>query len=98
MIRKLKTIAQNPATKEALKNIKPKKNFWGIFSVIAFLILPEIAAFIWGGDISAYCQVQLSQDLPLEEQYLYEGLEMLMGEGSYFNLLFGFGLLLWLFF
>jgi len=61
-------------------------------------ILPEIVAFIWGTEITAYVHAQLLQNLPLEEEYYYKGLEMLFGEGSWFNLIFGFGLLVWLFF
>ncbi len=98
MIEKFKHIANNPATQEALKSLKPQKNFWGLFSVIVLFILPEIVAFIWGGDITAYTEKQLLQHLPLEEEYYYKGLEMFFGEGSWFNLLFGFGLLIWLFF
>ncbi len=98
MIEKLKRISNNPATKEALKTLKPKKSIWGITSVILLFIIPEIVAFIWGEDISAYCDKQLLLNLPLEEEYGYKGLKMLLGEGSYFNLLFGFGLLIWLFF
>ena len=98
MIDRFKRAAAHPATKEALKSLKPEKNFWGIFSVIALFILPEIVAFIWGGEITAYTHQQLLQELPLEEEYYYKGLEMFFTEGSWFNLLFGLGLLVWLFF
>ena len=98
MIDKLKKATSHPATQEALKSLKPQKNFWGIFSVVVLFILPEIIAFIWGEDITAFTQHQLLQHLPLEEEYYYKGLEMLFGEGSWFNLLFGIGLFIWLFF
>jgi len=98
MKEKLKKVANHPATKEALKSLKPKRNFWGIFSVLFLFILPEIVAFIWGEDITRYVHHQLLQPLPLEEEYYYKGLEMLLGEGSWFNLFFGVALLVWLFF
>jgi hypothetical protein len=98
MIDRFKKVTSHPATKEALKSLKPERNFWGIFSVIFLFILPEIVAFIWGGEITTYAQQQLLQNLPLEQEYYYKGLEMLFGEGSWFNLLFGVGLLIWLFF
>ena len=98
MIQRFKHITKHPATQEALKSLKPQKNFWGLFSVVILFILPEIVAFIWGGEITAYAHAQLLQNLPLEEEYYYKGLEMLFGEGSWFNLIFGFGLLIWLFF
>ena len=98
MIEKLKRISDNPATKEALQTLKPQKSIWGITSVILLFIIPEIIAFIWGADISAFCDKQLLLNLPLEEEYGYKGVKMFLGEGSYFNLFFGFGLLIWLFF
>jgi len=88
---------KHPITQETLKNLKPKKNLWGIFSVILFFIVPEIAAFFWGDEIIAFAQHKLQSHLPFEEEYLYKGIETL-GEPSYFNLLFGVSLLVWLFF
>ncbi len=98
MIEKFKKLTTHPQTKEVLKSLKPKKNLWGIFSVILFFILPEIVAFIWGGDIHTYTQNALLQPLPLEEEYYYRGLDMLFSEGSYFNLFIGIALFVWLFF
>ncbi len=98
MIEHFKRVANNPATKEVLKSLKPQKNLWGIFSVVVLFILPEIVAFLWGDAITAYTQAALSHNLPLEKEYYYKGLEMLFAKGSWFNLIFGFGLLIWLFF
>ena len=98
MLKKLKSLKNHPASQDALKQLKPTKSFWGIFSVILFFILPEIVAFVWGGDITSYCQTQLLQDISLEDEYYYKGIEMLFGEGSWLNLFLGFGLLIWLFF
>ena len=98
MIDKLKHFLSHPETKEALKSIKPKKSFWGIFSVIVIFILPEIAAFVWGADITTYCQGQLQQNLPFEEKGLYQGIEYIFGTVSWINLLLGSLLLVWLFF
>ncbi len=95
---KLNKIKSHPATKQSIEQLKPKKTFWGILGVAIFFILPEIVAFIWGGDITAWTQHHLSQSLPLEEEYKYKAIEMMFGEGSWFNLLFGLGLLVWAFF
>ncbi len=95
---KLERIKSHPATQQSLQQLKPKKTVWGVLGVALFFILPEIVAFIWGGDITAYTQQHLSQPLPLEEEYKYKAIEMMFGEGSWFNLLFGVGLLVWAFF
>ncbi len=96
---KAQAIAQNPNTKKALQSMKPEKNFWGIGGVILFFIVPEIVAYIWGADITAYAneQLKISEDF-LETKY-YELLVMLFEEGmSYLNLAIGVALLVWLFF
>ncbi len=98
MIEKIKRTLSHPETKKALKSIKPQKSFWGIFGVVLFFIVPEIVAFVWGADITAYCQEQLAQNLTFEEKGLYQGLEYLFSEGSWLNLIVGLILLVWLFF
>ena len=98
IIDKIKLTLSHPETKEALKSIKPQKSFWGIFSVIVLFIVPEIVAFIYGADITAYCQAQLQQNLTFEEKGYYQALEFLFGEGSWINLILGLVLLVWLFF
>lgn len=98
MIDKFKQILSHPETKKALKSIKPKKSFWGISSVILLFIVPEIVAFIWGGDITAYCQSHLKDALTFDEKAYFQGIEYLFGEGSWLNLTLGLILLIWLFF
>ena len=98
MIEKLKQIATNPATKQAFISLKPQKNFWGIVSVVVLFILPEIIAFIWGSDIVSYVQLHLQDNPSFEEKVYYQGLEFLLGEGSFINLILGFVFLIWIFF
>lgn len=98
MKEKFNKIVNDPVTREVFKSLKPKKSFWGIFGVIVFFILPEIVAFTWGDEITAFVQHKLQTPMPFEEAYSYKGLEMLFGKGSYLNLLFGVVLLIWLFF
>lgn len=96
---KAKAIAQNPQAQQALSSMKPEKNFWGISGVILFFILPEIVAFIWGADITAYAKNELLTQHSFIETEYYELLAMLFEEGmSYFNLAIGIALLVWLFF
>ncbi len=98
MIERFRRVAANPATKEVLKSLKPQKTLWGIFSVVLLFIVPEIVAFIWGAEITTYCQSHLQGNLTFEEKGYYQGLEYLFGEGSWINLLLGLGLFIWLFF
>lgn len=96
---KAQAIAQNPKAKEALASMKPEKNFWGISGVILFFIAPEIIAYIWGADITAYAKNELLTSHSFIETEYYELLVMLFEEGmSYFNLAIGIALLVWLFF
>ncbi len=94
---KAKRVAAHPAAKEALRSLKPAKTFWGVTGVVLFFILPEVVAFIWGDAIGTWAQEASRHAGSLGESYLYKGIEAVLGEGSWFNLLFGFGLLGWLF-
>lgn len=96
---KAKEIAANPNTKKVLLSMKPERNFWGISGVVLFLILPEIVAYIWGADITAYAKNELLSAPDFLEEKYYELLVMLFEEGmSYLNLAIGIALLVWLFF
>lgn len=96
---KVSQIAQNPNTKKAFMSMKPDKNFWGISGVFLFFIAPEIIAFVWGADITAYANNKLLISHDFLEQKYYELLVMLFEEGvSYVNLALGIALLVWLFF
>ncbi|OQX73764.1 MAG: hypothetical protein B6D59_04520 [Campylobacteraceae bacterium 4484_4] len=95
---KAQRIAAHPATKEALRSLKPARNVWGILGVVLFFILPEIIAFVWGKEITAWAEVGIDHAVSLPQEYWYKAVEMTFGEPSWFNLLFGIGLLLWLFF
>lgn len=96
---KITQIAENPNTKKALLSIKPQKNLWGISGVVFFFILPEIVAYIWGGDIVNYAKNELLQSSDFLQKQYFELLIMLFEEGvSYFNLAIGITLLVWLLF
>jgi hypothetical protein len=95
---KLDKIRSHPATKESMRQLKPKKTLWSLAGVALFFIVPEIVALIWGSDITAWTQMHLTQPLPLEEEYKYKAIEMLFGEPSYLNLLIGIALFVWAFF
>ena len=96
---KAQRIAQNPVARQALVSMKPQKSIWGVLGVILFFILPEVIAFFYGKDITAYANLHLLQPNGIEMQYYYKLLVMMFEDGvSWFNLAMGFGLLIWLFF
>ncbi|MBV5320985.1 MAG: hypothetical protein JZU62_04815 [Sulfuricurvum sp.] len=96
---KARQIAQNPATKRALISMKPEKSVWGFFGIIFFFIVPEIIAFLWGIEITAYAQEELLHAPALIEKSYLDMLVMLFEDGgSWFNLAIGAALLIWFFF
>ena len=79
--------------------MKPQKSIWGFLGVVLFFIVPEIIAFIWGADITAYAHEQMLHAPAEPLATWYEGLVMLFEEGgSWVNLGLGFAFLVWLFF
>ncbi|MHC3994359.1 hypothetical protein ACXWTF_05980 [Thiomicrolovo sp. ZZH C-3] len=91
-------LKHNPALRRSLAQMKPKKTVWGFLGVVLFFFVPEMIAFIWGADITAYAHAQML-DVPAEPLATwYELLVMLFEEGgSWVNLGIGFAFLLWLF-
>jgi hypothetical protein len=96
---KTKKIRENPKVKEAVKSMKPARTIWGFLGVVVFFILPEIVAFIWGADITAYAKENVDFALSMDTEYYYKALIMLFEDGgSWINLAIGFAFLIWLFF
>lgn len=96
---KIKQITQHPTTQKALVSLKPEKSVWGFLGIVLFLIVPEIIAFIWGVEITAFAQAQLLSNPAFFEKYYYDLLLMLFEEGgSWLNLAIAAALLIWFFF
>ena len=96
---KVRKIAGHPATKKALTSLKPEKSVWGFLGLILFLIVPEVIAFIWGIEITAFAKAQLLLNPSLLEKQYYDMLVLLFEDGgSWFNLGIGAALLIWFFF
>ena len=103
MIEKIKTnskkVVKNPAVRKSISSMKPNKNIWGFLGVILFFILPEIIAYFWSENILFYATEALKTQASSFSSYYYEALVLLFEDGiSWFNLAFGFALLIWLFF
>lgn len=96
---KARQIAQSPKTQEALKSMKPEKSVWGFLGIVLFLIVPEIIAFIYGVEITAYAKEALTHNPATLEKYYFDFLVMMFGEGgSWVNLAIAAALLVWFFF
>lgn len=96
---KIRKIAQHPATKKTLTSLKPEKSVWGFLGIVLFLIVPEIIAFIWGTEITAFAKAQTLLTSSFFEKRYYDVLLMLFEEGgSWLNLAIGAALLIWFFF
>ena len=96
---KAQQLIHNPAARKAFLSMKPEKSLWGFFGIVLFFIAPEIIAFVWGNEITAYAKTQLPAAASFAERQYYELLVMLFEEGgSWFNLAVGAALLIWFFF
>lgn len=92
-------IAKDPKIQKAFLSMKPKKNIWGIVGILVFFFLPELIAFVWAPDIVGYAQRELQTEVGFVQQHYYEFLISIFEDGvSWFNLVFGSLLLVWLFF
>lgn len=95
---KARQIAQSPTTQKAVVSLKPEKSVWGFLGIVLFIILPEIVAFVWGVEITAYAKEALRHTASTIDKYYFDLLVMLFEEGgSWFNLAIGTALLVWLF-
>lgn len=89
----------NPVLRKTAQQMKPEKTIWGFLGVVLFFIVPEIVAFIWGADITAYAHAQMLHAPSEPLATWYEALIMLFEDGgSWVNLAIGFAFLGWLFF
>ena len=103
MINKIKTntqkVVKNPAVRKSISSMKPDRNIWGFLGVVVFFIVPEIVAYFWSDNIVLYATEALNKQTSSFSSYYYDGLVLLFEDGiSWFNLAFGFALLIWLFF
>lgn len=96
---KIQQITQHPTTQKALVSLKPEKSIWGFLGIVMFLIVPEIVAFIWGPEITAFAKAQALLASSFFDKQYYDLLLMLFQDGgSWLNLAIGAALLIWFFF
>jgi len=88
---------QNPIFRKSTESLKPKRTIWGILSVVCFFILPEIIAFVWGKEITAWAHERTLIEPEEMGRKLYWIIEKIFENGgSFINLGIGIVLLLWL--
>jgi hypothetical protein len=90
--------ARNPVLRKSAQSLKPSRSIWGALGIVLFFIVPEIAGFIWGGEITAWAHVHTLTEPTETGRQLYWVLEKLFEDGgSWINLGIGVLLLVWLF-
>lgn len=95
----IRQMASHPKTKHVLQSIKPEKSIWGFMGIVFFFILPEVIAFVWGADITAYAKASHLTAVSFLEQRYDDMLVMMFEDGgSWINLGIGFGMLGWIFY
>jgi len=87
---------QNPLLYRSIEAVKPKRTIWSIFSVIFFIILPEIIAFVWGEQITTWAHEKTLTEVEEVGRKLYWLIENFFESGSFINLCIGILLLFWL--
>jgi len=89
-------IDHDPRLQKAVTSIKPKKTVWGILGIILFFFLPELITYLWQDELVSWAHEHTITE-PLEMQrMLYAQLEDMFRSGvSWFNLVLGSLLLLW---
>jgi len=96
-LKKIQTkIDNDPKLKEAVERMKPQKNIWGILGIVVFFFLPELTTYVWQDELIHWAHTHSITE-PLEiQRWLYTQLEDMFRSGvSYFNLIIGSLLLLW---
>jgi len=90
-------LEQDPKFQEAAQSLKPKKTVWGVLGIVVFFFVPELITYIWQDELISWAHLH-SVTEPLEMQrWLFGMMESTFRDGvSWFNLLFGSLLLLWL--
>ena len=91
-------INQDPKLKKAVDSIKPKKGIWGIVGIVLFFFLPEVITYIWQNELIDWAHLHSITEPLKMQRWLYTEIEEMFASGvSWFNLIIGSLLLLWLF-
>ena len=91
-------VSKNPVLQKSAQSLKPSLSIWGLLGVVLFFIVPEIAGFIWGEELSNWAHDGTLTQPTETGRRLYWILEKLSEDGgSWINLSIGVALLLWLF-
>jgi len=86
----------DPKLKEAVTRIKPKKTLWGIVGIILFFFLPELITFIWQDALINWSHTHSITEPLSMQRWLYGELEEMFISGvSWFNIVIGSLLLIW---
>ena len=89
--------SENPVFSRACDSLRPSVGIAGIASVIIFLILPEVVAFLYGKEIATWAHSRFLEEPSSAGRSLYSMAESLFRDGgSWFNLSIGIAMLVWI--
>ena len=89
-------IDQDPKLQKAMASIKPKKGIWGIVGIVFFFFIPEAITYIWQNELVDWAHLHSLTEPLAMQRWLYTELEEMFASGvSWFNLVIGTLLLLW---
>jgi len=91
-----KKIEEDPKLQKAVASVKPKKGIWGIAGIVLFFFVPEVVTFIWQDELINWAHLHSITEPLAMQRWLYTELEEMFASGvSWFNLVIGTLLLLW---
>lgn len=98
MKRGLERASANPVLRRSIQSMKPSTGVWGIVGVLLFFIVPELIAFGWGAQITAWAHHRYLTEPERIIRLNYWLVEKLFEDGgSWVNLGVGVALLGWIF-
>ena len=99
MREKFNNLKNNQEFQEKLKEMKPKRNIWGILGVVLFFFVPEVVNVLWHKEITAWIAklIDSAPKTPISELLNWMTDKLFTGEISFFNIGLGIAFLLWIF-
>ena len=99
MKKKLLKLSQDETFQKKIKDLKPKRNFWGALGIVIFFFVPEVVVVYWSVEMMAWVdeliartpENALSPLLKWMSEYTFTG------KVSYSNIILGIAALVWVF-
>ena len=99
MKQKLDNLKNNKEFQDKLKEMKPKRNIWGVLGVVLFFFVPELVNVLWYVEITAWIKELIESAPPSKLSELLEWAtgSLFTGKISFLNIGLGMAFLVWIF-